>query len=72
MCPRCGARLVAGEARVVAGPPGYAPALIWPPHERPDGRGKCRLASGLRLGADRAMLTGTDLSVTQEAPGLAE
>jgi hypothetical protein len=49
VCPRCGAKLHDREAAWLSGPPGYAPALFWV-HDRPDGKGKCRLHSGPRLG----------------------
>lgn len=48
-CHLCGAALDPGTATPLLGPPGYQPALRWPPHDRPDGKGKCRIYTGCAL-----------------------
>jgi hypothetical protein len=48
-CPRCGATLRPEDARWLAGPPGYLPALRWA-HRRPDDGRPCHLDSGPPVG----------------------
>lgn len=71
ICPRCGAALRREDAAVLSGPPGYLPVLYWC-HQRPDGKGKCRLYSGPPAGyADarrHGTITPTTLSAAPEAP----
>lgn len=70
-CPKCGATLRPEDAAWVAGPIGYAPALLWA-HPRPDGKGKCRMRSGPPLAyapaRPRGSIDATTLSAGQAPP----
>ncbi len=67
-CHLCGATVDTAQAKRVRGLPGHGDALFLA-HDRPDGKGKCRLWTGPPLPA-RATLpaTATTLSAAREAP----
>lgn len=76
ICHLCGATVDLATAKPLPGLPGCAP-LLYASHERPDGRGKCRVYTGLPLcctddAAGARLGAAATLSVAREAPESAE